>query len=482
MKYIKVAVLVVTLLCILTANDVSAENAKLGDGHISCNLDGSTTDKGVPFSKANLNVTGIDTSGNYIYKGIMFGVFKKGETEWTLLLSNSILTDSASIEVTDFGNITTYEYNTVYSMGYKILYESIDGTGPIVSTDWNIIDGSYFKVVTIVLPTLDTVEINGTRTYGEDVTLNGTGTNIREAAYRIYYTTSITAPLVEDNDKDGNPDGWFQPTPEVRESMLVDGDTKISKTVSGDNLSDITWTYVTFKVAVASSTGIWVWKFTPPYSLGGSGAGGGGGGSYLNYVGHNQIIESNGKTIVLTAPDTPDPTYGPYDDYVMNNLFGINKSIDGDYLKYRLEFDVVNYEKIKDIKVLFYFNSYNERNVEIQPVYMKLVKRQPDGSFAVLKDLVYTAQGVNRYVVALGNDNWGNPMIVANQGGRYAIEYRAILKVRADIEDTLVTITNEAQIRTCVGTGRYDEIIEPDRPSNKFYINTKVTRLNVIYR
>lgn len=484
MNRTKILALIVTLLCIAFSSNIYAGNAKAGDGFVTCNLDGTATDKGQVFSKAAINVSNIDQSGNYIYKGVMVGTFKKGTAQWDLLTSNSIITNSLNIEVTNFGDITKYEYNEVYCIAYKIMYEMPFDDGVTVTTSWNALDGSYFTVKTLITPTIDTIEITGNRGFGEDATINATGTNISQAAYRIFYTKSVTVPLVADANNDEIPDGWLEPSPAIREDMDVINDKKISKVVAGTNLSNTEWTYVVFKVAVASSSGLWAWKFSPVYGLGGGGAGGGYGG-YLNYVGHNQILKSNGQEVVVTAPDTPDPTYGPYNQYILDYMYGINKFANLDSLTYRLEFDVIDYQTIKDMKFIFDFNEYNERNVEIQPTYMRLVKRADNGpnkgKFVVLKDLVYTAQGVNRYTAALGNDNGGTPMIIANQAGRYAIEYGCLLKIKHDIDDTLITIRNTAEIRVCVGTGKYDELIEPDRPNNKFYIETKATR-NVGYR
>jgi hypothetical protein len=112
------------------------------------------------------------------------------------------------------------------------------------------------------------------------------------------------------------------------------------------------------------------------------------------------------------------------------------------------------------------------------------------GTFQEIKDL-YTPEnvsnintvGYNRYTVRFGPDNSGNPIIIANGVGKYALEYTAKVFVRDDYSGQVITITNDCILDIYTGTSAEPDITEPRYKDNhKEYINTKLMRHNVLVR
>jgi hypothetical protein len=122
-------------------------------------------------------------------------VYLKGDVDWSEVpeLQQSILTNNTVIEVTDFGDMTKYEYDSIYALGYRVLYKSTSGDQMIKGTDWTSINGSFFKVAQgdQTTATINELQISGPGGYNKDVTINVTGANIKYAKYRLYYATVI---------------------------------------------------------------------------------------------------------------------------------------------------------------------------------------------------------------------------------------------------------------------------------------------------
>lgn len=576
-KYIKNMLFLVLLFCTLFSINIYAENAKSGDIFVTSDQKG--TPSGTVFTNATINVSNLDTSNNFRYYGVDVGVFKKPEsgTNWSTIFVKRITTNSLSIKVTDFGDKTAYEYEGIYALGYRVLYQAIGSEADsIIEAGWQMVPQSHFVVKPIVvnltaptanqifynsmavsgtvqcpsgdvlkimycwdseagtgtqlgsnittngadktfnqnidtstvlgrdhvlyvwaedsyggksnkvsvnlkkslLPTLNQPTVTGSGVYGENAVLSGTGTNINIAKYRIFYTTRLIAPPIQPNsDYSSLGDEWVD-SGKVGD-MNVDSGTSILKNIIGPDLADRTWTYAVFKVGVSSVTDDWVFNHTEPYKLGDSRYN-----SlteiYIDHVAHNQVIHTPDKDIAVSDPYTPVESYNASDIDALNSY---NTFIDGDYLKYRIEFDVVKPETVKDIKIVLNFNAYNEDNVEVLLNSAKLYYLPISSTVPVkdLKSLCRSEGRKNRYIIALGDDNGGTPIIQANGKGRYVIEYTGILKVKSNQGETLVLIQNEANIWIYSNKGTYPGTFDIELPSNKNYIETRVWRDRVIY-
>ena len=86
-----------------------------------------------------------------------------------------------------------------------------------------------------------------------------------------------------------------------------------------------------------------------------------------------------------------------------------------------------------------------------------------------------TKLGSNKYLVGLGNDSVGNPMISANGAGKYSLEYTAVINVLKN-EDIAVNVRNNVMIRILTGAGGYTEFVEPMRDGRQFYIDTIIKK------
>lgn len=115
----------------------------------TCDVNGNvrTTDK--QFAKATINVSNIDTSGNYIYCGADVGVFIKTVfgSDWSSLFNKRIITNEQNIVINDFNDISKYKLNQVYVLGYKALYHGVGNDGGIIEGPWQTAPDSYFKLI-----------------------------------------------------------------------------------------------------------------------------------------------------------------------------------------------------------------------------------------------------------------------------------------------------------------------------------------------
>ena len=156
-KLLKIIAFIVILIAITLPVPFYAANA--GDKFITCDIDG--TEKETVFTKATVTVSGIDTSGIYIYYGIDVGVFKKpddykqNKDEWEeTAIKKRIETNSLQVEIEDLGSMSDYEYDKVYSLAYRVLYRPVGSQeNQIIETEWKKVkidsnnDILYYKVV-----------------------------------------------------------------------------------------------------------------------------------------------------------------------------------------------------------------------------------------------------------------------------------------------------------------------------------------------
>jgi hypothetical protein len=164
----------------------------------------------------------------------------------------------------------------------------------------------------------------------------------------------------------------------------------------------------------------------------------------LNYIGFNQAIKilSTGKEIIVSSPNTAVQNYGPYPD--LAKLGDNNTFIDGDIVKYRLEFDALSPNAIHDIGVTFDINYSNLDGVEFEVTGLNLQKMNSNGkTFNQIKDLnsSFTKdEYANVYSLKLGNNISGNPIIKANGIGRYAVELTGKITIKDHYTDSVETI------------------------------------------
>lgn len=125
---------------------------------VPCNIDAVKT--GESFTKATISITSLDTSGNFIYMGIDAGIFEKPSNydsgnpqnaEWNMIYMQRVYTNNLNVDITDFGDMSAYKKDKVYTTGYRIIYRpSGPQTNPIVETEWRKVDSGYFKLVSAI--------------------------------------------------------------------------------------------------------------------------------------------------------------------------------------------------------------------------------------------------------------------------------------------------------------------------------------------
>lgn len=156
MKHIKKIILVSIICVFMFINTAYAQSAKVGDVLITCNEDGTQIGKGEVFTKVGISISGIDKSGYYLYYGVDIGAFKKSQHEgkWEAVFIERVPTNSLEIEIEDLMDISKYEYNTVYMIGYRVLYRP-NGVenNPIIETEWIEAEDSCFMIKDISIST-----------------------------------------------------------------------------------------------------------------------------------------------------------------------------------------------------------------------------------------------------------------------------------------------------------------------------------------
>lgn len=139
--------------------------AQTGDTFVTCDIDGLETGKF--FSSAAVTISGVTPGDGWAYYGVDIGIFKKPDNydpdnpsaaQWEAMpetdpsnpeFQKRIVTTSTLIDITNFGDITKYDFSKVYAVGYRVLYQALDeDIDTIVEGPWKIapIDpGGYFK-------------------------------------------------------------------------------------------------------------------------------------------------------------------------------------------------------------------------------------------------------------------------------------------------------------------------------------------------
>ncbi len=138
--------------CFLLTTNVHAEYAQAGDKLIACDINGNN--EGAVFSKATITISDVDLLGNYVYWGVDVGVFKKiSDTQWQNVLVERLVMNGLTVQVDNFGPITSYEYDTVYALGFRVLYQTVGSeSNPIIESQWKTVKDSsnqdtYFRVM-----------------------------------------------------------------------------------------------------------------------------------------------------------------------------------------------------------------------------------------------------------------------------------------------------------------------------------------------
>lgn len=202
MKILRKLIITASLILAFLPAGAYAETAQAGDKFVPCKIDGSSP--GTAFTTATITVTDIDQNGNYVYWGVDVGVFKKiSNTQWQNIFVDRVVTNGLTIQVSNFGPITSYETNTVYALGYRILYQTVGAeANPIIEDDWkNVIkDGEnmYFMV-------MNPVQIQFT----DRVTAaNNWVSEADNATYNRYYPDSEVVSKLTIDPSGANVDGY----------------------------------------------------------------------------------------------------------------------------------------------------------------------------------------------------------------------------------------------------------------------------------
>ena len=116
---------------------------------IPCSLEGVPTTGAAQFSTASISLkdNDIDKSGNYIYYGVDLGIFQKPNSgsDWKTIAVQRALSPSLDFKISDFGSISKYDTSSVYSTGYRIVYQVAGSqSNPIIETDWKQVK-QYFR-------------------------------------------------------------------------------------------------------------------------------------------------------------------------------------------------------------------------------------------------------------------------------------------------------------------------------------------------
>lgn len=118
---------------------------------ITCAKDGTIRPTDKIFTTSAVNISDLDTSGNYVYYGADIGVFKVSQTDenWPSIITKRVVGNNLNILVDDFGDINKYKLNQVYLFNSRALYQFIGNNGAIAEDAWKKDADSYFKVILI---------------------------------------------------------------------------------------------------------------------------------------------------------------------------------------------------------------------------------------------------------------------------------------------------------------------------------------------
>ncbi len=147
MKQLKPTLILTILICLLLPINTYAEKAQNGDRFERCSKAGAGT--GFVFlptaaTPVTLEISKLDP--NYTYYGIDIGVFEKiSDTDWTNIFDiEREVTNNTIVEIADFGAIDSYDYDDVYILSYRILYQTPEGS--LIEGPWQMDERNCFKV------------------------------------------------------------------------------------------------------------------------------------------------------------------------------------------------------------------------------------------------------------------------------------------------------------------------------------------------
>ena len=388
------------------------------------------------------------------------------------------------------------------TMIFKPLAVSADtlSSGSVPFTLSSLSPGSEIFQLDIV-PTLNAPTATGTGYYGDPVNVAATGTNIAEASIRVYYTRNVTAPTVPAQNGDPTTTGWVDSNVVYASPNITSGSVTYTAPGSDFRASDA-WTYVTFKIWVASSTtAAQTWNFTPAYRLSSLPPTVTTTQTLIDHLASNQLIVGNYSRLETTGSNrTVIPAvdlYTPAEPYNTTDATQMTSHLmfqNGDIVKYRFEFNAVDASRINDIESIIDFNSGNEDAVNVRLLSADLYKGTQRTSsaypgqsyyeYALIKpSLAYNVVGRNnRYKVSLGNDDSGDSIIQANGNTRYAIEVTGRLVIYQLPNEIPLLNSMFTEVLMKVYAGTYTATLDPDAPDNKNYIQTCLTRIGASLR
>ena len=120
------------------------------DPFITCDSTGRVGSDDESFVQANITVGDLDNLGNYAYYGADIGVFKAPSSGNVSDIVNTMrdITNNLSFHITDFGNLSDYQDDQVYVLGYRVLYQPIGDNGlNIIESSWRMVPNSYFRLL-----------------------------------------------------------------------------------------------------------------------------------------------------------------------------------------------------------------------------------------------------------------------------------------------------------------------------------------------
>ncbi len=146
MRRIKLTFMIV-ILCMTLPVHIYAEKAQEGDRFERCSKAGVGTGfVFLPTSTTPVTVEISNLDPNYIYYGIDIGIFHKiSDTNWTNLFDiDREVTNNTIVEIADFGALDSYDYDDVYILSYRILYQTPEGS--LIEGPWQMDERNCFKV------------------------------------------------------------------------------------------------------------------------------------------------------------------------------------------------------------------------------------------------------------------------------------------------------------------------------------------------
>lgn len=194
----------------------------------------------------------------------------------------------------------------------------------------------------------------------------------------------------------------------------------------------------------------------------------------MSKVEHNQLITYiyNGgvKTVEVAKPEITTGEYGITTQEEVNAYNSYNRFIDGDYVKYRLKFNVIKANIIDKVDVTLKLNSTDLSGVELHALSAKLGKIQ-GGTTSYIRDLTVVGTGETETFSLDSNDITNN--------ATYFIEYACRLNVAINSGEPDI-VRNVAEINV-VDTEGNNIPISILSEEYKNYIDTDILKSRVNY-